>query len=78
MFTDHIDISEAFVQGELLPGDGHNVNVCISLPGCEKDHLNVYRKALKATIRDAICCSSVVYHHERFISARGVGNCWIC
>ena len=23
-FTDHVDISQAFVQGELLPGDGHN------------------------------------------------------
>ena len=23
MFTDHVDISQAFVQGELLPGDGH-------------------------------------------------------
>jgi len=24
MFTDHVDISQAFVQGKLLPGDGHN------------------------------------------------------
>ena len=24
MFTDHVDISQAFVQGELLPGDGRN------------------------------------------------------
>jgi len=27
MFTDHVDISQTFVQGELLPGDGHNCNV---------------------------------------------------
>ena len=27
MFTDHVDISQAFVQGELKTGDGHNANV---------------------------------------------------
>jgi len=44
MFTDHVDISQAFVQGELLPGDGHNGNVYISAPpGYEEDPLNVYR-----------------------------------
>jgi len=44
MFTDHVDISQAFVQGELLPGDGHNGNVYISAtPGYEEDLLNVYR-----------------------------------
>ena len=32
MFTDHVDISQAFVQGELLPGDRHNGNVYISSP----------------------------------------------
>ena len=32
MFTDHFDISQAFVQGELLPGDGHNQNVYTSSP----------------------------------------------
>jgi len=30
MFTDHVDISQAFVQGELLAGDGHNGKVYIS------------------------------------------------
>ena len=29
MYTDHVDISQAFIQGELLPGDGHNGKVCI-------------------------------------------------
>jgi len=44
MFTDHVDISQAFVQGELLPGDGHNGKVCISSPlGYDKDPLYVYR-----------------------------------
>ena len=43
-FTDHVDISQAFVQGELLPGDGHNGNVYISAPpGYEEDPLDVYR-----------------------------------
>ena len=45
MFIDHVDISQVFVQGELLPGgDGHNGNVYVSaLPGYEKDLLNAYR-----------------------------------
>jgi len=44
MFTDHVNISQAFVQGELLPGDGHNGNVYMSAPsGYEEDSLNVYR-----------------------------------
>jgi len=44
MFTDHVDISQAFVQGELLPGDSHNGNVYISVPpGYEEDPLYVYR-----------------------------------
>ena len=30
MFTDYVDISQAFVQGELLPGEGHNGNVYLS------------------------------------------------
>ena len=38
MFTDHVDISQAFVQGELLPGDGHNETVYISSPsGYDED-----------------------------------------
>ena len=44
MFTDHVDISQAFVQGELLPGDGHNGNVYISSPpGYEEDSRCIYR-----------------------------------
>ena len=44
MFTDHVDISQAFVQGELLPGDGHNRNVYISSPlGYEEDSRYIYR-----------------------------------
>jgi len=38
MFTDHVDISQAFVQGELLPGDGHNGQMYISSPpGYDED-----------------------------------------
>ena len=44
MFTDHVDISQAFVQGELLPGDGHNETVYISSPpGYEEDFRHNYR-----------------------------------
>ena len=44
MFTDHVNISQAFVQGELLPGDGHNSKVYISSPpGYDEDPLYVYR-----------------------------------
>jgi len=40
MFTDHVDISQAFVQGELLPEVGHNGKVYISSPpGYDKDPL---------------------------------------
>ena len=44
MFTDHVDISQAFVQGELLPRDGYNGKVYISSPpGHDEDPLYVYR-----------------------------------
>ena len=44
MFTDHVDFSQAFVQGKLLPGDSHNDKVYISSPpGYDEDHLYVYR-----------------------------------
>jgi len=44
MFTDHVDISQAFVLGELLPGDGHNGKVCTSSPpGYDEDPLYVIR-----------------------------------
>ena len=40
MLTDHVDISQAFVQGELLPGDGHNGKVHIfSPPGYDENAL---------------------------------------
>ena len=43
MFTDHVEISQAFVQGELLPGDGHNGKVYITSPsGYDEDPLYVY------------------------------------
>ena len=43
MFTDHVDISQAFMERELLPGDGHNGKVYISAPpGYEEDPLSSY------------------------------------
>ncbi len=32
MYTDHVDISQAFTQGELLDGDDQNGKVYISAP----------------------------------------------
>ena len=44
MFPDHVDISQAFVQGEQLPGEGHNGKVYISSPpGYDEDPLYVCR-----------------------------------
>jgi len=44
MFTDHVNISQAFVQGELMPGDGHTGKVySSSLSGYDKNPLYVYR-----------------------------------
>ena len=43
MFTGHVNISQAVVQGEVLPGDSHNGKVCISSPpGYDEDPLYVY------------------------------------
>ena len=44
MFMDHINFTQAFVQGELLPGDGHSGKVHISSPpGYDENPLDVYR-----------------------------------
>jgi len=44
MYTNHVDTFQAFVQGDLLPGDGHNGKVYISSPpGYDEDPLYVYR-----------------------------------
>ena len=51
MFTDHVNISQAFIQGELLPGDGHNGNVYISSPpGCDEDSRYIYRPSSHFTV----------------------------
>jgi hypothetical protein len=45
MFTDHVDISQAFVQGDLLPGDDHNDKVTSYIsnpPGYPEDPDNCY------------------------------------
>ena len=44
VFTDHVNISQAFVQEELLLEDGHNGKVHISSPpGYDEDRLYAYR-----------------------------------
>jgi hypothetical protein len=44
MFTDHVDISQAFMQGDLQPDDGHMVNLYISSPpGFPEDPAYCYR-----------------------------------
>jgi hypothetical protein len=44
MLTDHVDISQTFVQGELPPGDGRNGNVYISSSlGYKEDFQYIYR-----------------------------------
>ena len=43
MYCGHVYISQAFVQGDLLPGDGHNGKVYISAPpGFEEDPNYLY------------------------------------
>ena len=43
MFTDHVDIPQAFVLSELLPRDSHNGKVYIfSPPGYDENPLYVY------------------------------------
>jgi len=44
MFTDHVDISQAFVQGELLPGNSFNGNVDVLCQlDYEADSRHIYR-----------------------------------
>jgi len=44
VFTDHVEFSQSFVQGELVPWDGHNGNVYFfSPPGYEEDSPYMYR-----------------------------------
>jgi len=46
MFTDHVENSQAFVQGGLPLGDSHNLNGKVYMsppPGCDKDPHHAYR-----------------------------------
>ena len=44
MHCDHVDTNQAFVQGDLLPGDGHHGKVYISAPpGFDEDPNYVYQ-----------------------------------
>ena len=65
MHTDHVDISQAFTQGELLDGDGKNGKVYISAPpGYPEDPAYCYLLKV-ASLRHAQRCPCVVYDYER-------------
>ena len=58
MLCDHVDISQAFVQGDLLPGDGHNGKVYISPPpGFTEDDGYVYlmKPNESKSAKDTLC-----------------------
>ena len=69
--TDHVDISQAFVQGELLPGDGHDGKIYHSIfspPRHDEDPLYVYR--LLKPLYGMPCSQSLAHHHECFPGKR--------
>jgi len=73
-FTDHVDISQDFVQGELLPGDSHNGKVYISSPlGYDEDPLYVCIAYLNH-FRHALCSQSLAYYDERLPGRRRMCN----
>jgi len=49
LFIDHVDISQTFVQGDLLPGDNHNANVTeyVSSPQGYEENLQCLHCLLK-------------------------------
>jgi len=69
MFTNHVNVSQAFVQGELLPGDGHNGKVHISSPPGYDEH-PLYVSSPEADLWHALCSQSLTHHHERFPGKR--------
>jgi len=58
MVTDHDDISQAFVQGELLPGDGHNGNVYFLSTGLRRG-FSIHLSSPQATLWHAVSCPCV-------------------
>ena len=72
MFTNHVDISQAFTQGELQPGDGYVGNLYISAPpgfpvkqeGCTE--VSYEESMWKTTIQGFSTSSS---HIDDFITA---------
>jgi len=73
MFTDHVDISQAFVQDELLPGDGHKGNVYISSPpGYEEDSRYIYR--LLKPLYGMPSAARAWHDDERFAGKRRLRN----
>jgi len=65
--TDHVDIPQTFVQGELLPGDGHNGKVYIfAPPGYDQNFLFCVLPP-QTTLQYAICSKRLIlaYYNER-------------
>jgi hypothetical protein len=61
MHCDHVDISQAFVQGDLLPGDGHNGKVYFSAPpGYDEDPIYVCQ--LRRPLYD-MASAARAWHH---------------
>jgi len=72
MFIDHVDISKAFLQGDMLEEEGFEGNVYISPPpGYGEDAKYVYR-LLRTTIRYLHQQSGMAQSHVSFDRAAGL------
>jgi len=74
MVTDYDDISQAFVQGELLPGDSHNGNVCFPSTGLRRG-FSIHLSSPQATLWHAVSRPCVEYDYEHFPGKRRLQNC---
>ena len=71
MLCDHVDISQAFVQGDLLPGDGHHGKVYISPPpGYTEDDGYVYQLRRPLYGMPSAARSSIVWTLQSFFASQ--------
>ena len=80
MFTDHVDISQAFTQRELQPDDGYLGNLYISSPpGFPEDPAYCYRlhKPRATSLWYAQCVQCLVPNHEHFPQTGSLYYSWI-
>ena len=66
MFTDHVDISQAFTQGELQPGDGYLGNLYISAPPGFPEDPAFLLSPPQASLWYVQCGPCLVSSHEHF------------